>query len=93
MGNPVQVQGLRYAPVGAEQTSTGRLAPCYPHDSIEKCIARIYGDSRGTSAPEGRLYALCKERQQIGTFKRLTHNKSRSFLRFDISWAWKHIEN
>ena len=54
---------------------------------------RIYGDSRGTSAPPGRLYALCKERQQIGTFKRLTRNKSRSFLRFDISWAWKHIEN
>ena len=34
-----ELQGLRFAPVGAGQTSTGRFAPCYPHDSYKKCIA------------------------------------------------------
>ena len=28
------VQGLRFAPVGAEQTSTGRFAPYYPHEAL-----------------------------------------------------------
>ena len=30
-GEPNQSFGLRFAPVGAKQTSPGRLAPCYPH--------------------------------------------------------------